>query len=191
MSSNCSTTSSSTKEKTSVSPNAVEIRGLRKSFPQFALGPLDLTVPEGAIYGLVGPNGAGKTTTLDAIFGIGGKDGGSITVLGLDHLRDEVAMKRQVAYVGPDLTYVSWGRVEKAIRFVRGFYPTWDDACCERLLQTFQLDWRDRIATLSTGNKARLSLLLALSWKPKLLVLDEPMLGLDAIARHAIFSELV
>jgi ABC-type multidrug transport system ATPase subunit len=174
-----------------VSPNAVEIRGLRKSFPRFTLGPLDLTVPEGAIYGLVGPNGAGKTTTMDAIFGMGGKDAGSITVLGFDHLRDEVAMKRQVGYVSPDLTYQPWVRVGRAAQFVRGFYPTWDDAYCARLMQTFQLDARDRIQTLSTGAKAKLALLLALSWRPKLLVLDEPILGLDAISKQSVFAELL
>ena len=73
-----------------MSANAVEIRGLEKAFPSFHLGPLDLTVPAGAIYGFVGPNGSGKTTTIDLIFGMGAKDAGSITVLGLDHARDEV-----------------------------------------------------------------------------------------------------
>jgi ABC-2 type transport system ATP-binding protein len=174
-----------------MSPNAVEIRGLQKSFPRFTLGPLDLTVPAGAIYGFVGPNGAGKSTTLDLIFGMGGKDGGSITVLGLDHLRDEVAMKRQVGYVSPSLTYQPWMRVGKAIQFVRGFYSSWDDEYAERLLETFQLDWRDRILTLSTGAKAKLALLLALSWRPKILILDEPTLGLDAISRQHVFSELL
>ena len=76
---------------------ALEIRGLRKSFDTFTLGPIDLTVPTGAIYGLVGPNGAGKTTTIDLIFGMGAKDEGSIRVVGLDHVRDDVAMKQQVA----------------------------------------------------------------------------------------------
>ena len=84
-------------------PAAIEIRGLRKSFGGFTLGPLDMTVPEGAIYGLVGPNGAGKTTTIDLLFGMGAKEAGQISVLGLDHLRDEVAMKQQVGYVSPDL----------------------------------------------------------------------------------------
>jgi ABC-2 type transport system ATP-binding protein len=171
--------------------NAVEIRGLKKSFPRFTLGPLDLTVPEGAIYGFVGPNGAGKTTTMDLIFGMGGKDAGSITVLGLDHLRNEVAMKRQVGYVSPDLTYTPWVKVGRAIQFVRGFYDTWDEDYCERLLQVFHLDRRDRILTLSTGAKAKLALLLVLSWKPRVLVLDEPTLGLDAISRQEVFSELL
>src|SRR5262245_25130372 len=105
--------------------NAVEIRGLAKTFPRFTLGPLDLTVPTGAIYGFVGPNGAGKTTTLDLIFGLGGKDAGSIRVLGLDHLRDDVAMKCRVGYVSPELTFQPWTRLDKAAQFVRSFYPTW------------------------------------------------------------------
>src|SRR5262245_54398375 len=111
--------------------NAVEIRGLEKRFGRFTLGPLDMTVPTGAIYGFVGPNGSGKTTTFDLIFGLGGKDGGSIQILGLDHARDDVAMKLKTAYVSPELNFQSWGRVDRAIHFVRGFYPTWDDDRCE------------------------------------------------------------
>jgi ABC-2 type transport system ATP-binding protein len=174
-----------------MSANAVEIRGLEKAFPPFQLGPLDLTVPCGAIYGFVGPNGSGKTTTIDLIFGIGSKDAGAITVLGLDHLREEVAMKRQVAYVSPDLQFQPWGRVHQVIQFVRGFYPTWDAAYCERLMRTLDLNLSDRIKTLSFGARIKLALVLALSWKPKVLVLDEPTVGLDAISKQAIFAELL
>ena len=174
-----------------MSANAVEIRGLEKTFPSFQLGPLDLTVPRGAIYGFVGPNGSGKTTTIDLIFGMGAKDAGSITVLGLDHLRDEVAMKRRVAYVSPDLQFQPWGRVHKVVEFVRGFYPTWDAAYCERLMRTLDLDPSDRITTLSFGARIKLALVLALSWKPMVLVLDEPTVGLDAISKQAIFAELL
>jgi ABC-type multidrug transport system ATPase subunit len=171
--------------------NAIEIRGLEKAFPAFSLGPLDLTVPRGAIYGFVGPNGAGKTTTIDLMFGMGAKDAGSITLLGLDHLRDEVAMKRQVAYVSPELRFEPWGRVYKAVQFVRGFYPTWDQTYCERLMTSLDLGANDRIATLSFGARIKLALILALAWKPKVLVLDEPTVGLDAISKQAVFAELL
>jgi ABC-type multidrug transport system ATPase subunit len=171
--------------------NAIEIRGLEKAFPTFALGPLDLTVPCGAIYGFVGPNGAGKTTTIDLLFGMGAKDGGSITVVGLDHLRDEVAMKRQVAYVSPELYFQPWGRVHKVVQFVRGFYPTWDQAYCQRLMTSLDIHPDDRIATLSFGARIKLALILALAWKPKVLVLDEPTVGLDAISKQAVFAELL
>lgn len=83
--------------------NAIEIRGLEKAFPKFKLGPIDLTAPRGAIYGFVGPNGAGKTTTIDLIFGIGAKDSGSVNVLGLDHITDEVEVKRQAGAQLPDV----------------------------------------------------------------------------------------
>jgi len=172
-------------------PAAIEIRGLKKSYTGFTLGPIDLTVPEGAIYGLVGPNGAGKTTTIDLLFGMGAKEAGQITVLGLDHLRDEVAMKQQVGYVSPDLTYSPWGKVGRAIQFVKGFYPSWDDAYCERLLKTLHVGTGERIMALSFGARIKLSLILALSWRPKLLILDEPTVGLDAISKQEIFGELL
>jgi len=171
--------------------NAIEIRGLEKRFPAFALGPVDITVPRGAIYGLIGPNGAGKTTIMDLIFRMGATSAGTITVLGLDHVRDEVAVKQQVGYVGPELNFQPWGTVGKAIEFVRGFYPAWDDAECERLLRMFELGWKNRIQTLSFGSKTRLALVIALSWKPKVLVLDEQTVGLDAIAKQQVFAELL
>jgi ABC-2 type transport system ATP-binding protein len=174
-----------------MSANAVEIRGLEKAFPAFHLGPLDLTVPAGAIYGFVGPNGAGKTTTIDLIFGMGAKDAGSVTVLGLDHVRDEVRMKQQVAYVSPELLFQPWGRIYKVIQFVRGFYPGWDQAYCERLMASLDLRSDDRISTLSFGARIKLALLLALAWKPRVLILDEPTVGLDAISKQAIFAELL
>src|SRR5689334_20563543 len=102
-----------------MSTPAIQIRGLEKHFSRFQLGPLDLTVPRGAIYGLIGPNGAGKTTTLDLILGMGREDAGSIKVLGLDHRRDEVAMKQQVGYFSPDVQFHAWGRVERLLQFVR------------------------------------------------------------------------
>ena len=174
-----------------MSANALEIRGLQKSFSSFQLGPLDLTVPMGAIYGFVGPNGAGKTTTIDLIFGLGMEDAGTISVLGLDHRRDEKAMKLRTGYVGPVLNHSVWGRVCRLISFVKGFYPTWDDVYCTRLLDEFGIDPSARVMSLSFGTKIKLSLVLALSWRPTLLVLDEPTVGLDAISKRQVFAELL
>jgi ABC-2 type transport system ATP-binding protein len=171
--------------------NAIEIRGLVKNYPAFKLGPLDLTVPRGAIYGLIGPNGAGKTTAIDLIFGMGRNDGGEIRVLGLDHQRGEVELKRRAAYVSPDLNFAVWGKVGKTIRFVRGFYPNWDDAYCAALMKEFHLSDTDKIATLSFGAKTKLSLLLALSRRPEILILDEPTTGLDAVSKQQVFAELL
>jgi len=174
-----------------MSENALEIRGLAKAFPSFTLGPIDLTVPMGAIYGFVGPNGAGKTTTLDLIFGLGVKDAGSISVLGFDHKKDERAMKRRAGYVSPDLNYSPWTRVSKVISFVKGFYPSWDDAYCASLLENFRVGIDERISALSFGARTKLSLVLALSWRPTFLILDEPTTGIDAISKQQVFGELL
>ncbi len=171
--------------------NAIEIRGLVKAYPKFQLGPLDLTVPHGAIYGLIGPNGAGKTTAIDLIFGMGRNDAGQIRVLGLDHRANEVALKRRAAYVSPDLNFQVWAKVGKAIRFVRGFYPGWDDAYCAKLMKAFHLSDTDRILTLSSGAKTKLSLLLALARRPEVLILDEPITGLDVVSKQQVFGELL
>ena len=163
----------------------------RSRSTSFTLGPIDLTVPMGAIYGFVGPNGAGKTTTLDLIFGLGMKDAGSISVLGLDHQRDERAMKLRAAYVSPDLNYSPWSRVSKVISFVKGFYPSWDDAYCASLLADLHVGPDERIQSLSFGARIKLSLVLALSWRPAFLILDEPTTGLDAISKQQVFAELL
>lgn len=170
---------------------ALEITGLEKRFPRFSLGPISLSVPSGTIYGLIGPNGAGKTTLLDQIFGMGLPDAGSIQVNGLDHARHEVEVKQSAAYVGPDVSYMAWGKVSRAIRFVRGFHPGWDESLATRLMQSFGLSSGDRIATLSFGGRMKLALVLAMAWRPQFLVLDEPTTGLDAHSKKSLFSELL
>ena len=174
------------------SPNAIEIRGLRKHYPGFDLGPLDLDVPRGSIFGFIGPNGAGKSTTIDLMFGMGQSDAGSIRMLGMDAVAEEVSIKRRSAYVGPELEFSNWGKIKAAIRFVRGFYEeTWDDSYCEELLESFKLRPEDRVTTLSFGSRTKLSLVLALAHRPELLVLDEPTTGLDALAKQELFSALL
>ena len=170
---------------------ALEVSGLEKHYPRFGLGPLDLTVPPGSIYGLIGPNGAGKTTLIDLIFGMGSPDAGTIKVCGYDHERDEVAVKQRAAYVGPDLNFIAWGKIGRAIRFNRGFRPTWDDGYCARLMQDFGISADDRIGKLSFGGRTKLALLLALAWRPPLLVLDEPTTGIDAHSKQAVFAEML
>ena len=171
--------------------NAIEIRRLTHSFRNFRLGPLDLTVPRGSIYGFVGPNGAGKTTTLDLLLGIGSPKGGSILVDGLDHACHEVEMKQRIGYVSPDLDFRMWGKIGNAIRFVRGFHRGWDDRHCAHLLEAFRLGPDDSIGTLSYGSKIKLAIVLALAWRPPILILDEPTVGLDAVARHDLYTELL
>ena len=171
--------------------NAIEIRGLRKNFKGFSLGPLNMTVPSGGIYGFIGPNGSGKTTTIDLMLGMGKESAGQMQILGLNHRDEEVAIKRQIGYVSPELNFQAWGKVGRAIQFTRGFYPDWDQAYCDSLLTSFGLSSGSAIATLSFGSKIKLSLILALAHRPALLILDEPTVGLDAITKQQVFSELL
>ncbi len=170
---------------------AIVIRGLEKSFSKFKLGPLDLTVPKGAIYGLIGPNGAGKTTTIDLIMGMGKKDAGSIEVFGLDHVEEEVSVKKRIGYVSPDLVFNAWGKVKRLLGFIRSFYEDWDDDYCRDLMERLKIGASDKIATLSFGARTKLGLIVALSHRPALLLLDEPLAGLDAISKQEVFTELL
>jgi ABC-2 type transport system ATP-binding protein len=170
---------------------AIELDHLQKRWGEFALGPLTFAVPRGAIYALIGPNGAGKTTTLDLLMGMGEPDRGEIRMLGLTLPRDEIEIKRRTAYVSPDTSYQAWGSVGRAIDFVRGFYPDWDDAHCARLLKEFGLKREEKVSALSFGARTKLSLVMALSREADLLLLDEPTIGLDAGARHQLFAELL
>jgi ABC-2 type transport system ATP-binding protein len=171
---------------------AIEFKGIQKSFGlNFSLGPLSLTVPRGSIFGLIGPNGAGKSTALNMLMGLGEPSLGSIRALDCDLPGSEVEVKRRTAFVSPDMDYRAWGTVGRAIDFVRGFYPDWNAARCEELQFAFGVHRGSRIESLSFGARMKLALILALSREPELLVLDEPTLGLDAVARRQLFSELL
>lgn len=171
---------------------AIEFCDVQKSFGlAFSLGPLTLSVPRGSIYALIGPNGAGKSTALNMLMGMGEPTRGGIKVLDRDVRQDEVEIKLRTAYVSPDMDYRAWGTVGRAIGFVRGFYPDWNVARCEELQFAFGVHRDTRIDALSFGARMKLALVLALSRDAELLVLDEPTLGLDAIARRQLFTELL
>ncbi|MCB9769692.1 MAG: ABC transporter ATP-binding protein [Candidatus Omnitrophica bacterium] len=170
---------------------AIEIRGLKKKFWGFQLGPLDMTVPQGGIYAFIGPNGAGKTTTFDLLMGMGKEDEGTIKVFGLDHHKQEAEMKARIGYVTPDLNYGAWKTPKRLVYFLRKFYPDWDDDYCARLLERFGIAWDEWIPKMSFGSKIKLAMAMALCHRPDLLLLDEPTLGVDAVSKKEIFSELL
>jgi ABC-2 type transport system ATP-binding protein len=111
--------------------------------------------------------------------------------LDCDHRADEAALKMRAAYVGPEMNFQVWGTVGKAIRFIRGFYPSWDDAYCASLMESFRLGAKEKIVALSLGAKTKLGLLMALSRRPEVLILDEPTTGLDAVSKQQVFGELL
>jgi ABC-type multidrug transport system ATPase subunit len=174
-----------------MSDEAIRIKRLVKQYANFKLGPLDLTVPRGAIYGLIGPNGSGKTTTINLLMGLAEEDSGRIQVLGMDHRKSEVAVKARVGFVSPDLKYEPWGYPRRLIKFIRRFYDDWDDAYCAELMARLGIDADEKISAMSFGNRIKLSLVVALAHRPDLLLLDEPTLGLDAVSKRTIFAELL
>jgi len=163
----------------------IELKGLTKRFRRtLAVDDLSLQVPRGSTFGLIGPNGAGKTTTIKMLMGMLSPTAGRARVLGMDVFAEPVRVKQRVGYV-PETHHVHrWMRVREAIGFCRSMYESWNDETCRAMLDLFALDPDKRVKHLSKGMLAKLSLLLAVSHDPDLLVLDEPMAGLDPLARE-------
>jgi ABC-2 type transport system ATP-binding protein len=156
-----------------------------------ALDSVTLSVPRGSVYGLVGANGAGKTTLIRHILGLLRAESGSVRIFGHDPVADPVAVLSRVGYLSEENDLPGWMRVDELIRYSRAFYPAWDDAYAEELRQTFALDATAKIKNLSRGQKARAGLLIALAYRPELLVLDEPSSGLDPIVRRDILGAVI
>jgi ABC-2 type transport system ATP-binding protein len=144
---------------------------------------IDLSVPSGVTLGLLGPNGAGKSTTLRMMMGLLRPTSGDIRVLGIDVTRSPSDVKQRVGYV-PEAHYIyRWMSVDAVLRFARACYRTWNADLCSELLDMFELPRQKLVRQLSKGMLAKLSLVVALAHEPDLLVLDEPLSGLDPIAR--------
>ena len=163
---------------------AVALHGVTKQFGStIAVDHLSLEIPRGTAFGLIGPNGAGKTTIIKMLMGLLPPDAGRSSVLGIDPLADPVAVKLRVGYVPEEQCIYRWMRVGEAVGFCSSFYDTWNAQRCAELLDQFELDANKKVKHLSKGMRAKLSLLLAIAHEPEVLILDEPMGGLDPIAR--------
>ena len=174
-----------------MTPNAVEIDGLWKKFGRFdAVSGLSMSVPEGAAFALIGPNGAGKTTTIKTAMNIIGPDRGSVTVLGVDSRQLAADDFTKIGYVSENQDLPGGLTVAQFLAYLRPFYPTWDRELEGALLGWSQLPPDRRIRNLSHGMRVKLALTAALAFRPKLLVLDEPFNGLDALVREE-FMELL
>lgn len=169
---------------------ALEINQLTKNFKGFELGPIDLSLDSGKVYGFIGPNGAGKTTTIQTIFGLINKSSGNIQILGQKNNPNKTEWMHNVGYVGDvNSFYESWS-VRKNLNFIKGFYPEWDDDYMMQLVSKFELALEKKVKDLSTGNRIKLAIVSAMSYKPKVLLLDEPTSGLDPIIRSELIDVL-
>ncbi len=166
----------------------LEIRSLTKRFGEFtALDDLNMTVPKGAVYGLVGPNGAGKTTIIRHITGVLRPDSGTITLEGAPVWEDPVT-KMRIGYIADDQFFFKSASIEDMRKFYKGLYPSFDQERFQRLGQLFDLPRKSPIRKFSKGMKKQAAFWLVMSLMPDLLVLDEPVDGLDPVMRRQILS---
>ncbi len=166
----------------------LELKNVTKTFGDFkALDDLTLTVPKGAVYGLVGPNGAGKSTAIRHLTGIYRPDSGSVT-LGGQPIYENSAVKQTIGYIPDDIFYFSAATLEDMRRFYRGMYPKFDDALFERLKDIFQLPEKTPIRRYSKGMQKQAAFHLNLCCRPEVLILDEPVDGLDPVMRRQVMS---
>jgi ABC-2 type transport system ATP-binding protein len=172
--------------------DVIEICGVTRQFgTKRALDNVSLSVPRGVVFGLVGANGAGKTTLIRHVLGLLKAQTGTVGVFGLDPVKEPVKVLSRIGYLSEEGDLPGWMRVDELMRYMRAFYPTWDEAYAQDLRRQFELDPAAKIKTLSKGQKARAGLLVALAYRPELLLLDEPSSGLDPIVRRDILGAIV
>lgn len=169
----------------------IEARGLRKAYgATTALDGIDLRVEEGRILGIVGPNGAGKTTALNAILGLTPCEG-ELTVLGREPWSERDQLVRDVSFIADVAVMPRWLRVSQAIDYVAGVHPRFDRARAEGFLARTDVGRASRVGELSKGMAAQLHLALVMAIDARLLVLDEPTLGLDILYRKQFYDSLL
>jgi ABC-2 type transport system ATP-binding protein len=169
----------------------IEARGLRKAYRRtVALDGVNLEVPEGRILGLIGPNGAGKSTALNAILGLTPFQG-ELTVLGRNPWTERDKLMTDVCFIADVAVLPRWVRVSQALDYVQGVHPRFDRAKAETLLDKTSIKRPSRIRELSKGMVTQLHLALVMAIDARLLVLDEPTLGLDILYRKQFYDSLL
>ena len=166
----------------------IEVRNVIKEFDGFrALDNLSMTVPTGSVYGLVGPNGAGKSTIIRHLTGIYRQDSGEITVDG-EPVFENPAVKSRISYIPDDIFYYSNASIREMMDFYRSIYPHFDEQRFKKLGEVFELDPKRQMRRLSKGMQKQAAFWIAVSLRPDILVLDEPVDGLDPVMRRQIWS---
>ena len=168
----------------------VEIEDLRVQRGTFELAIDRLEIGRGRVIGLVGPNGAGKTTLLRQLVGLDDPGRGQLRVAGRDPRTDVEAVRHRVGFAADDVPLFDL-RVDRLLRFVSGYYPSWDPHRVDALVERFGVDLGKRPRDLSKGEGAKLRLLLALAHRPELVLLDEPAAGLDLGGRRKLLQTVI
>ena len=166
----------------------LEMNSVTKTFGTFkALDSLTLTVPQGAVYGLVGPNGAGKSTAIRHLTGVYRPDSGTVQVDG-QPVYENPAVKSDIGYIPDEIFFFPSATMEDMRRFYKGLYPRFDEDLYRRLYDIFRLPKNGQIRRFSKGMQKQAAFHLALAMRPKVLILDEPVDGLDPVMRRQVMS---
>ena len=168
--------------------NAIEIHGLHKIFEGFSLKDVSFSVPQGTVMGFVGENGAGKSTTIKCMLNLLKKEYGEILLFGQDHVEHELSIKNDIGVVFDDLHVPETLNATQLDKIMKKVFQTWDSSYYFERLTQFNVPKKKKIKELSRGMRMKLSIALALSHHPKLLILDEPTSGLDPIIRDEILD---
>ncbi|MHC4153880.1 MAG: ABC transporter ATP-binding protein [Planctomycetota bacterium] len=170
----------------------IETRQLKKRFrKKTAVDGLDIQIPSGSVVGFVGVNGAGKTTTIRMLMGHLHPTDGEVQVLGEDPRRHSEQQRQRVAYVSENMNLPGWLTPEAAAKLNASFYPRWDAKLAQTLLNEFKLRKAGAYRNLSRGQKRKVCILPAICQNAELLVMDEPALGLDVMARHDFLKRVL
>ena len=166
----------------------IEVRNVMKEFDGFrALDDMSMTVPTGSVYGLVGPNGAGKSTIIRHLTGIYRQDAGEITIDGAP-VFENPEVKRRIAYIPDDIFYYANASIREMMDFYRSIYPHFDAERFKKLADVFGLDPKRQMRRLSKGMQKQAAFWIAVSLRPEILILDEPVGCLDPVMRRRIWS---
>jgi len=168
----------------------LELRGVTKHYPGFALRDVSFSLPRGYVCGLIGPNGAGKTTIVKMILGLVRPEGGEVRVCGDDPVYAERAVKDRIGFVHEVPAYYGHLRMGSIASIVRPFYRRWDQPLFEALVREFEIPTNTWFDSLSRGTRTKAALALALAHHADLLVLDEPTAGLDPVFRRSLLERL-
>lgn len=168
--------------------NAICVQHLSKSYSNFKLQDVSFTLPAGTIMGFIGENGAGKTTTIKCLLNLLKKDSGTIEIFGLDYKKHEQKIKRDIGVVFDDLLFPEVFTPKQIHYVMEEMYAGWDKNYYFSLLEKFKIPHAKSVKELSRGMKMKLSIIIAISHHPKLLILDEPTSGLDPIVRDEILE---
>ena len=166
----------------------LQVKNVTKRFGDFkALDNLTMTVPRGTVYGLVGPNGAGKSTAIRLLTGVYTPDRGEITMEG-QPIYENTAVKERIGYIPDEIFYFPSATLEDMRKYYRGLYPKFDDALFERLYEIFDLPKKTPLRRFSKGMQKQAAFHLAICCRPEVLILDEPVDGLDPVMRRQVWS---